>query len=152
MTAMLQSLMPLVGTMNSAINEICEDEKEKELKLKESNHILLIIVENHMKETVFVQWGAMADDKVTAVDLIPMPPKTAIGRKFHVQKLRVSSHRPTVQIWKADDPNAENVFSLLWQPGDDPHTTVFIITETNVTLQHNPNVRNWVKGDIQLCM
>ena len=118
--------------------------------VKEFNRVQLVIIENHMTSTVYVQWGSAKDDAVRFVDSIGVQPKTAIGQKIHYRNSRFSSDRHTVQIWKENHTEADNVFSLLWQPGDDHHTTIFIIKETEITLKRNPEVRNWVKGDIKL--
>ena len=58
--------------------------KENELKLKEHNHILLVIMDNQMERTVYVQSGKAMNDSIGYSELIPVPLKTALGRRFHV--------------------------------------------------------------------
>ena len=145
--AVLETLIPYV---NATLNQILADEKEKECRLKEQNHVLLVIMENQMEKTVYVQWGKAKDGAVSYGDYIPVPPKTAIGRRIHVQDSNLSSQRPTVRVCKEQNRTGPNVISLLWQPGDHHHTKVFIITETEITEQRDPEVRNWVTGEFDL--
>jgi hypothetical protein len=150
MAATLQSIIPFVSTMNNALKQICEDTKDTELRLKEYNRVQLAIMENHMDKNVYVRWGNSNDESFGSSDFITVPPKTAIGRRFHVQNSNISSHRPVVRISKERNDHGLNVVSLLWQLGELHHTTVFIITETEVTLQHDPAVRNWIIGELPM--
>ena len=150
MAATLQSIIPFVSTMNNALKEICEDTKDAEQRLKEYNRVHLTIMENQMDKEVYVQWGNSNDESFGYSDFITVPPKTAIGRRFHVQNSNISSHRPVVRISKERTDHGLNVVSLLWQPDELHHTTVFIITEKEVTLQHDPAVRNWINGKLTM--
>jgi hypothetical protein len=118
--------------------------------VQEFNRVQLIIAENHMETTVYVQWGKIIDDSVVYGDLIPVPPKTAIGRKIRNRHSRFSSERHTVRVCKSMDVEEENVVSPLWEPDNYYLIKVFIIKDTEVTEHRNPEVRNWMKGALDV--
>ena len=144
--AMLQSLVPLAS---SVMNQISESNEKKEVKLKEYNQILLVIMENHMDKPVYIRWGESGDEGFGFTAAIPVPPKAAIGRKFRVKDSNLSSDRPVVSVSQDENGKGLNMVSLLWYPGDRHQTKVFIITETKITEQRDPEVRNWIVGELK---
>jgi hypothetical protein len=116
----------------------------------EFNRMQLIILENQMDTTVYVQWGKTKDYSSGYGVLIPVPPKTAIGRRIVSRNSRFLSDRHSVRVWKEQNQSGENVVSLLWEPNDRCLTKLFIITDSNITEQRNPEVRSWVTGELDL--
>ena len=148
--ATLSALVPMatntMNTVSTVVSKLTESNEKKEAKQKEYNQILLVIMENHMDNSVYIQWGNSVDKGFGFTAAIPVPPKAAIGRKFRVKDSNLSSDRPVVRVCQEENGEGLNMVSLLWYPGDRHQTKVFIITETKITEQRDPEVRNWVIG------
>ena len=134
----------------SLFNGLVGLKNELQGDIEEFNRVQLVIIENQMNKTVYVQWGKTRDDSVGYGVPIPVPPKTAIGRKIVSRNSRFLSDRHSVRVWKEQNQRGENVVSLLWEPNDRCLTKVFIIKDTNITEQRNPEVRNWLIGELDL--
>jgi hypothetical protein len=109
----------------------------------------LTLIENRMKETVYVQWGTQKEDCWGFGDFLPLEPNHVVSRKVKHGNLRYFSKAPCVKISQDKNSTYKNATIILFEPSELYHTKVYEVTENGIQEFRNPDHRHWHMGDMK---
>ena len=118
-------------------------------RIKENKRLCLIILENRLTRTVFVQWGKVGDKQHGYGDHIPLEPNHAISRDCRYSHSQYYN-RPCARVSQERDSTEKNVTIILGETSDSCHTKLYQISEEGITEYLNPTERNWHAGELKI--
>jgi hypothetical protein len=108
----------------------------------------LVVVENHLEETVYLRWGHHTGGSWGYGASLPLDPNHVVSRKVEHGNPKFFRKYPCVQVSQDENHLMNNATIILIEPSELCHTKVFEVRDDGIHESINPSRRNWHDGEM----